>query len=264
MRFVNGFFLLLFLATLSAIASCASSTSEFIVQWKDGHTRSKTEYEGTRIIRITQYAESGKKLQEFLYGKDPITDVRLIQWYENGQKQDEGSRSHGRIGEWRYWHLNGKLALVEHYESGHVTGPWILYRDDGTRWSEGQYADGVPTGEWKIYEADGKKFVARKAGNLASKTCGKTERQFGAEPPLGLMLTCHDLHQRMGKARFWYPNGVLSWAGSYTGSPEEMVPVGLTLDFYPNGKVRSKVNFENGLPEGDMEYFSEDGHAENH
>ena len=61
-------------------------------------------------------------------------------WYSSGQLEIEGTMKDGmRDGEWRFYHLNGKLFKKVIYRNDLAEGSVIEYYDNGNKKFEGNY-----------------------------------------------------------------------------------------------------------------------------
>jgi antitoxin component YwqK of YwqJK toxin-antitoxin module len=53
-------------------------------------------------------------------------------WYDNGQKQAEGTYDEGlKSGSWTTWHANGMKESVGEYACGENVGRWMRWQADG-------------------------------------------------------------------------------------------------------------------------------------
>ena len=85
--------------------------------------------------------ENGQREQEGSH-KDGERWGRWTWWYENGHKKEEGSWKIGKVGEWFEWYENGRMEKSEIYKEGERDGRFTYYDKNGKMISDGYYGDG--------------------------------------------------------------------------------------------------------------------------
>lgn len=83
-------------------------------------------------------------------------------YYQNGQKKTQGNiDGKMKVGEWTYFHDNGKVMREGIYKEGHLYGNWNEYYKNGQLKSSGNYGirggEAVKHGEWTWYHKNGAK-----------------------------------------------------------------------------------------------------------
>jgi antitoxin component YwqK of YwqJK toxin-antitoxin module len=72
-----------------------------------------------------------------------IKQGAFIQWYENGQKKQQGTFVHDRMdGEFYEWYENGQMKSLRRYTNGELNGVSTWWTEDGHVKSEVDYVDG--------------------------------------------------------------------------------------------------------------------------
>ena len=92
-----------------------------VFSFLDGRKEKQWTYKDGEKTGITKYYKNGYKMEEIHYkGKDEmgylIRNGKRTKWYENGQKQYEGTFKDGKpVGKWTYYNENGSVDKVEEY-----------------------------------------------------------------------------------------------------------------------------------------------------
>jgi len=104
------------------------------------------------------YYENGQKQSEGTY-KNGEKDGKWIDWYENGQIESEGTYKDGeRNGKWIGWHDNSNKDFEGTYKNRTLDGKMIEWWNNGYKKSEGTYKDWEKIGEWVYWDIDGNKM----------------------------------------------------------------------------------------------------------
>ena len=75
--------------------------------------------------------------------RDRIEKVKFEKYYENGQKEKEGTYKDGKKdGLWTYWNENGQKKSEVTYKNGELDGLWISWFENGQKKTEGTWKDG--------------------------------------------------------------------------------------------------------------------------
>ena len=78
-----------------------------------------------------------------------------------------------RVGEWNYYHENGKLhEKVTFSSEGLRNGSYLKANESGIIVEQGYYKDGLPDGKWDYYFPNG--GLMRQAGYKGAKLNGET------------------------------------------------------------------------------------------
>lgn len=111
-------------------------------------------------IRIVEQSwPSGReKLVRFYVEKGNEKELsREIRYYENGQKEQEGTFKKGeRHGKWTYWYDNGNIWSEGDFKNGKSDGYRKVYHPNGKLFYEGNYKADQPTGKWKFFDEQGR------------------------------------------------------------------------------------------------------------
>ena len=76
-------------------------------------------------------------------------------WYENGQKESEGTYKNGTPdGKRTWWYENGQKDREATFKNGELDGKWTDWREDGQKKSEGTFKDGERISE-ECWDEDG-------------------------------------------------------------------------------------------------------------
>ena len=93
-----------------------------------------------------------------------IEDGKMIhktesKWYENGQKNFEGTYRNGlKEGLNTSWKENGEKSFESNYTNHKRNGPWMSWYDNGQKNSEGMYKDGKVDGLEIYWYQNGQKY----------------------------------------------------------------------------------------------------------
>ena len=102
--------------------------------------------------------------------KNKIIVMKRTYWYENGQKQKEGTYQNGLWnGKWTYWNKKGVRYAEGQFKDGKLHGTYNWYYDSGKKFKQEEFKAGVRHGKsvqwyeegWKQIEGeyvDGKRF----------------------------------------------------------------------------------------------------------
>ena len=76
-------------------------------------------------------------------GCGPPENGPYVQYFENGQKSEEGNYKNGKYdGLMTQWYENGKKKLEGHYKNGKQEGLWTEWDEDGKKIEERHYKNG--------------------------------------------------------------------------------------------------------------------------
>jgi peroxiredoxin len=122
---------------------------------------------GERLVREEWKPGVAKRSGTLVFGKQEGT---WSYWYDNGQKQAEGSWYHDyQDGQWSWWYASGQLRQEGQYHgkdlaptrhsSAERIGHWRHFYESGQLYCEGDYAADRQTGGWTYFTADGKPYA---------------------------------------------------------------------------------------------------------
>ena len=125
----------------------------------------------------------------------------------------------------------------------------IFYHENGKISSEGTMRDNKPDGYWKTYYEDG---VFKSEGNRKDFELDSTWKFYDKNETLIL-----EINYKKGKK-----NGIRKTYQEKEITEENFindVKQGLTIYYYPYGKIKKSINFIDGLEQGLAKEYSEDG-----
>ncbi|HEX4130051.1 MAG TPA: hypothetical protein VHZ24_08405 [Pirellulales bacterium] len=118
-------------------------------------------------------------------------------WYQNGQKQLEGTYEHDEpVGKFTWWYQNGQKSAEGQYVNGMQDGQWVWWHQNGQKRYEGNYSVDNRVGKWMEWKTDGKivaiedftdskvEVQVRPAGKEAKPIVGKPGSEPTASPAL--------------------------------------------------------------------------------
>lgn len=264
-------------------------TGYSLLLFPNGKTRVKTPFvDGLEEGVAIEYDIKGTIIQLVTYRKGYVLDRERINRY------DSDSLQHGS---WKWFYEDALLQLEGNYKHGLKNGYFKEYDRDGNLLSVTKYIDGekiekaeelekldvrtdyYPDGSVKIvatYTKDGtpegvrreydnkgqveKAFIFRRGKIIAEgifTDAGKKEGLWKEYYPDGKMKATGTYADdiKTGEWKFYYPNGQLEQTGSYKAGKLE----GEWNWFYSSGKPLRKEFFIDGLADGMLTEYDEDG-----
>ena len=110
-----------------------------------------------KIVEETWPSGNEKTVRFYKEKKNTKEVVREIIYYENGQKEREGSFKNGqRHGYWTYWYDNGNVWSEGDFKNGESHGVRKVYHPNGKLYYEGRFENGKATGMWKFFDEEGR------------------------------------------------------------------------------------------------------------
>ncbi len=93
---------------------------------------------------------------------EPIRHGMAVTFYENGQRESEGTYERGlRNGTFAWWYSNGQQRTVGEYRNDLEEGNWTWWHENGMKEARGLFAQGKRVDEWSLWNEQGK-LVSRK------------------------------------------------------------------------------------------------------
>jgi antitoxin component YwqK of YwqJK toxin-antitoxin module len=190
--------------------------------------KSKTEY------RLDRAGNPEYKEVEYQYisGKDEKGNVVEIrngltkEFYPNGQIKSEIDFSGGKVnGQVKTYFENGRISEISSWTNDFRNGTSKFFYDNGAIYQEESYKDGKLNGEQTTYFDNGKI---------------KTRISYKDDFVWQVLVTNDTLGNKLDELTIDNGNGVLN-------------------TYYPNGKIQSKTDFVNGMPNGKSKFFFESG-----
>lgn len=157
---------------------------------------------------------------EFFHGK-------IVRWYKNGKKKEEGDIKNGeRIGVFTEWYENGKKKQ----EGGWRYGEDKIKRGGRDEYGRGQfwYENEKKDGLWIYYHENEQK---------KSKGTYKNGKEHG-------LWTS------------WYENGEKKEETTYNGGKEIETT---KWEYYSTGQKKHEIKYNNGVPFGELFFWTENG-----
>lgn len=234
------------------------------------------------------YDERGNIIELITYDRGFITNRERInrydannkkngvwKWfYDSGELKSEGVFRHGmRHGVFKEYDRNGKLTHVAKYlddvlqETASEVAQVEIRRDyypSGKIRVEAAYRNGVPEGVRREYNEEGEvenAYFFRNGIMVAEGILSESGQREGLwkEYYLDGSLKARGYYtadQRSGDWEFYYPNGQLEQKGTYNN---EGKPEGEWLWYYENGYLLRREHFVNGLLDGMMTEYQQNG-----
>src|SRR5690606_30034860 len=75
--------------------------------------------------------------------------------YHNDRKEFGALKDGLKVGNWKYFHENGRLYQQGRFADGKETGHWRIYHPNGNLWQEGKFKGGRQNGRWIFFYDDG-------------------------------------------------------------------------------------------------------------
>ena len=209
-----------------------------------------------------EYAENGTIVAGYIFTKGAITGQGIIDeegikdgpWkelYLEGNLRSEGSYDKGKkIGAWKFYYPDGKIEQEGNYnKQGNLDGTWRWYYDTGNLWREQSYINGLEEGLYTEYDENNKLITTGEF--IEGMEEGEWTYDLGDHKEVGTYRS----GMRNGKWKYSYPDGVLSFEGSFIDDNAN----GKQIWYWPNGKVQEAGDFIMGERDGDWANYNEDG-----
>jgi antitoxin component YwqK of YwqJK toxin-antitoxin module len=165
-------------------------------------------------------------------------------YYETDKIDAEGSYKDGkRVGTWKWYFLNGKIAGIASYVEGKLDGYRVIYYPNGKKSFEGSYKDGEREGEAKWWYWNGNKLEEGKfeEGSYILDKAWKIDGTLTVNGGSGYYYN-------------WNTCGKLLSEGKYINNVEDST----WTWYYPNGQKRQESFYKDGEMEV-LNFWSEDG-----
>lgn len=181
-------------------------------------------------------------------------------YYENGKLKEHYSfkpvfTPHvdelARFGPAVSYHENGILASTGNYVDSNKDGTWLFYDLNGSLYEENYYKDNLKTGTWKGYYSNGKpRYVAFYDIN--------SNHPFNpsiAEWDENGFKTHEIIYNKDGNRieKSWSNNGTIQQSSAFN---ERNEATGVTLNWFANGKVHTKMNHDPNADTIYVEYYA--------
>lgn len=199
-------------------------------------------------------------------------------YYDNGKVSSEGSMRDGRPdGYWKTYLPNGKVKSEGNRKNYELDSLWKFYDSNGKLITEINYLKGKKDGLKISWDVDG--YIKSEENYMADNKQGFDFTYFPPEDSTQTkgkikMKTPFDKGKENGTAYEYdkegniisileYSYGVLKKQERINRTDKLGEKQGTWKDFYPNGKVKSEITFQNGKKTGYAKTFSETGSLAN-
>jgi len=200
----------------------------------------------------TSYYNTGVLESTATYNNGEL-DGPFKSYHENGKLGVEGLYKAGKInGPLKRYHSNGQLKSKENYVNGEMEGEYSEYYNNGVLFYTTIFKKGKQDAPTEYFAQDGKKFSVFNFDNnilKSAKYFDKSGKEIGLSERKG---------KKMDLTNF-SPSGFKKLHAIYNdkGSIE-----GAETSYYTSGKVRSEVNYENGVQTGRSVYYYANGNKD--
>jgi antitoxin component YwqK of YwqJK toxin-antitoxin module len=190
-------------------------------------------------------------------GYKPLRNGELLEYYYNGNIMRRENYINGiKIGKQEFFHENGKLGIVYFNNSYGKHGPYLSYFNDGKIEEKSEFNNGVLNGEREEYEQNistnpdvNEYYLKLKEYYSNGIRVGKFETFSsvgkivsgnyinGKKEGVWKEFTSYDMRTQK-KYDYTYLERVLIYKNNKLNGEQ--------LEYYPNGNIKSKMNYENG------------------
>ena len=227
---------------------------------------------------VKEYYDKSKEKEVFVYPDcNDTTYYKRLHFYKNGQLSSEGCFKNGEIfGKFKSWAENGNQTadweILDGKENGFIqcwydngikkrettldkgikNGKLKEWDENGKQICEGNYVRGKMVGTWKYWEEDG----TWKIRNYKNDTLnGPTIEHLIDSTSIKLVSGQYLNGQEVGLWKWFNRDSILYQTaimtdGKYTGE---------FIEYYEDGKVKSKGNLIDSNYDGALTYYDEDG-----
>jgi len=181
--------------------------------------------------------ENGQQKLIFEY-KDGKLHGTLKEWHENGQQRAISEVKDGEFhGTYKSWHENGQQRFIFECKDGKPHGTYIEWYENGEKEYMIEFSDGKYGGEYISWYENGKKCI-----QIDEITGG--ELHNGPKAPMMIVVfNSYNNGKSPDNLRF-IKNKVID--GTYK-------------NWYENGELHWKAEFDDGIIDGDIKEWSESG-----
>ena len=183
--------------------------------------------------------------------------------FEGIERESKGEIKEGKqTGLWKFYHSNGKLAEVSHWNNNVIDGSITVFYESGKKAGEGNFKDGKQDGltmEWhenghkklKSYFKDGKRNglltswhdngqIEEQGTFLNGNLHGLTKQWKKNGDLLGEFNSKYG--NKHGNCTHYYSNGTKEWVHNYKDGKQD----GSSSQWYPSGSKRRESVWKDG------------------
>lgn len=198
----------------------------------------------------SQTYRKGGLVSEGVVGTDGKRRGEYKEFYADSTLRAEGIFIDGkRSGEWKFYYQNGKLQEVGKYKEGQPDGTWVWYHDNGATQIEEIFYKGLLNGPYKEYDAKGNVIVS--GIYFDGMKNGKWIEQVGDMRSEGEYRN----DKQVGQWFEYYTDGTLAFRGNFNAG----YPDGEHYFYYGNGKIREIQTYAAGVRHGDWKKYWDTG-----
>ena len=244
-------FIILFFAAYNSLFSSVKVVSSDKVLKRNGLTYLDNEEVPFTGIVERYYDEEKRQIEKRIYYEDG-KGVKIESWYENGQKEGEGSSKDGKLdGHAVTWYRNGLKAAEEDYKDGILNGKQLVWYENGEKKSEAYLNDGKLDGHLIGWHQNGQK---------------KVEGDWEDGKPDGRVVTWYKNGQKAaeeeykdgklnGKKLLWYETGEKAEEAYLKDGKLD----GHMIAWYKNGQKKVEGDWEDGKPDDHLLVWDKNG-----
>lgn len=198
-----------------------------------------------------------------------VNSSRLYDSYGNLIGQGIVDIEGDKIGEWKYFYIDGSVKSMGQYKSNRRVGLWKYFYENGVIEQKGIFTSGIPDNLWEWYYENGNlkrtenyKLGKENGGIVEYDELGKIILKglyinglkegdwfynYGFHTEQGIFKS--DL--RSGNWIYYYKNGHIYFEGEYIDGLEN----GIHSYYYKNGQLKQKCIYLFGRKDKNWEYY---------
>jgi antitoxin component YwqK of YwqJK toxin-antitoxin module len=180
-------------------------------------------------------------------------DGEWIEYYENGEIKCKGNYKDGiKIDDWYFYYENGQIQISVNFKEGFLFTEEMEYSSNETIINELKLRKGsIPIGDYTSFYSSGMIqetgfFVELEIDSLRLGLIKKTDLRSDEDI---------DYYED----NFIYGSGFVGEEFGYIFGPGIGILNGEWLQFYENGELKSKQNYNNGIRDGEWLGYHDDG-----
>jgi antitoxin component YwqK of YwqJK toxin-antitoxin module/Tfp pilus assembly protein PilF len=174
-------------------------------------------------------------------------------YHENGKLGVEGQYKAGKLdGPLKRYHSNGQLKSKENYADGEMNDQYTEYYDNGILAYTTVFKKGKQDAPTEYFDRDGKKFSIFNFDNGILRSA-KYFDKWGKE------ISFSDRKAKKLDLTNFSPGGFKKVHAVYN---DKGFIEGLETSYYTSGKIRSEVNYENGIQTGRSTFYHANGNKQ--
>lgn len=215
---------------------------------------------GQRDGEWTRHGPGGQPIERSNWLKGKRQGASVL-YHSNCQVAARGAWKDGkRDGPWTFWAMDGKKTREGSFEADLETGVWVSYHPELTaKHLEGPYVRGRAEGEFTEYLPSGARWrtVKFQGGHRADPepaSCAERGGEWIVDFE-GRREGCQVELQEDGAWRFYDGAGKLRSRVEYQEGRRE----GLVEEFHPTGELLRRAQHRGGIPDGVHEWRAVDG-----